>query len=413
MINFVGQIHIFRMNTQEIRIEDYTYSLPEEKIAKYPLENRSDSKLLIYKNGITEDSFYNLPSLLPKDSLLVFNNTKVIQARILFEKKTGAKIEVFCLEPIDPSDISLAFQVTQKTTWKCIVGNSKKWKDGKLSLTVNIRNKDVLLSIERKGLSDDAQLIEFSWDISDITFGELLDAIGNTPIPPYLNRKSEQIDSLRYQTVYSNHKGSVAAPTAGLHFTKEILQQITSNNIKTAHVTLHVGAGTFKPVKSDRIGEHEMHIEHFFVDVKTLNLLLEHEGNITSTGTTTMRTLESLYWLGVKLLKGSNELFIDQWEPYELPQHYTFKESINKLKAYLVDQEKLMLESYTGIMIAPGYEFKVVDRLITNFHQPNSTLLLLVSAFIKGDKWKEIYNYALNHDFRFLSYGDSSLLYRG
>ncbi len=401
------------MQTQKIRIEEYTYDLPDNKIAKYPLENRSDSKLLVYDKDIREDKFCNIASLLPCNSLLLFNNTKVIQARLMFQKETGAKVEVFCLEPIEPADISMAFQAKQNAVWKCIVGNSKKWKDGTLNKIVNINGSEVCLSISRKEILEDAQIIAFSWNNADVTFGDLLDAMGDTPIPPYLNRKSEELDTHRYQTVYSNHKGSVAAPTAGLHFTENILSKIAANNIKTGHVTLHVGAGTFKPVKSDSIGDHEMHIEHFFVDVDTLNVILEYEGNITSTGTTTVRTLESLYWLGVKILEGSDEFFINQWDAYSLPQHYSLKEAMGGLKEYLSNLDKTTLESYTGILIAPGYEFKVIDRLITNFHQPNSTLLLLVSAFTKDDNWKKIYDYALHNDFRFLSYGDSSLLYKG
>ncbi len=400
------------MNTPEIKIKDYTYELPEDRIAKYPLTNRSDSKLLVYNNGITEDQFHNISSYLPKNSLLVFNNTKVIQARLLFQKETGAKIEIFCLEPIEPADIAVAFQVKKKTTWKCIVGNSKKWKSGSLFQDLNINNEIVKVSVSRKQTLEDAQYIDFEWDNDSVAFGDILDAMGNTPIPPYLNRQSEELDTTRYQTVYSQHKGSVAAPTAGLHFTDNILKGIQENNIELGKVTLHVGAGTFKPVKTESIGDHEMHIEHFFVDLNTLDLLLKHEGNITSTGTTTVRTLESLYWLGVKLLEGSDELFINQWDAYQLPQHYTFKEAFLKLKEFLKSQDKNTLESYTGILIAPGYEFKVVNQLITNFHQPNSTLLLLISAFTGGDKWKEIYNYALANDFRFLSYGDSSLLFR-
>ncbi|WP_142532204.1 S-adenosylmethionine:tRNA ribosyltransferase-isomerase [Saccharicrinis carchari] len=401
------------MNTQDIKIEHYTYLLPEHRIAKYPLKERSDSKLLIYNKGIREDKFCNIPSLLPSKSLLLFNNTKVIQARVLFKKETGAQIEVFCLEPVQPADISMAFEAKTKSVWKCIVGNSKKWKDGKLYKNIAHAGKTIRLAISRKQTLEDAQVIEFEWDNNEVSFGEVLEAIGKTPIPPYLKRESEQLDTLRYQTIYSNYKGSVAAPTAGLHFTKEILNQLYDRGIKTGNVTLHVGAGTFKPVKSKSIGEHEMHTEHFFVDMETLNLILEYKGNITSTGTTTVRTLESLYWLGVKLLEGNKDLFINQWDAYQLPKHYSLTEAIGKLKAYLIDNDYSTLESYTGILIAPGYEFKVVDRLITNFHQPNSTLLLLVAAFTKGEAWKKIYEYALNNDFRFLSYGDSSLLYKG
>ncbi|GAF02304.1 S-adenosylmethionine:tRNA ribosyltransferase-isomerase [Saccharicrinis fermentans DSM 9555 = JCM 21142] len=401
------------MNTQAIRIEDYTYELPENKIAKYPLQNRSDSKLLVFNQNIREYSFNDISSLLPPNSLLLFNNTKVIQARLNFQKQTGANIEIFCLEPVEPSDIAMIFQAKEKATWKCIVGNSKKWKEGSLSRDIYVNGTEVHLSISREKNMEDTQLIQFCWNSKDVSFGDLLDAIGNIPIPPYLNRKSEAIDTFRYQTVYSNHKGSVAAPTAGLHFTDEILAQIRKNNIHTAPVTLHVGAGTFKPVKSALIGEHEMHIEHFFVDMPTLDLILKYEEDITSVGTTTVRTLESLYWLGVKLLENKNELYVNQWDAYHLPQHYNLQEAIGRLKQYLIDEKRNILESHTGILIAPGYDFKVVNRLITNFHQPNSTLLLLVSAFTKGDNWKRIYDYALTHDFRFLSYGDSSLLYRG
>ena len=407
------RINLRMMNTQEIKIEDYSYELPDDKIAKYPLTNRSDSKLLVYNKSISEHKFEEIPALLPPNSLLLFNNTKVIQARLNFQKETGAHIEVFCLEPVEPADIAMIFQAKEKATWKCIVGNSKKWKEGSLTKTVYIDNKEVHLSITRQKVLEDAQHIEFCWDHKTVSFGDLLDAIGNIPIPPYLNRKSEDIDTFRYQTVYSNHKGSVAAPTAGLHFTDKILNQIRKNHIKTAPVTLHVGAGTFKPVKSKSIGDHEMHIEHFFVDMPTLDLILEYEGNLTCVGTTTVRTLESLYWLGVKLLENKTELFINQWDAYDLPQHYTVQEAIGRLKEHLLEENRTILASYTGILIAPGYNFKVVDRLITNFHQPNSTLLLLVSAFTKGEHWKDIYNYALNHNFRFLSYGDSSLLYRG
>jgi S-adenosylmethionine:tRNA ribosyltransferase-isomerase len=401
------------MHNPNINIKDYTYHLPEEKIAQYPLPKRSDSKLLVFNKTIQETNFSNIFTILPPDSLVVFNNTKVIQARLQFQKTTGASIEVFCLEPFNPTDINLAFQTKERCLWKCIVGNSKKWKSGPLHKKVSIGNSEIILTIERDKILDDAQIIAFHWDNQEISFGELLDAIGNIPIPPYLNRDTEDIDLDRYQTVYSHHKGSVAAPTAGLHFTPEILNDIKNKNIQIANITLHVGAGTFKPVKSENISEHEMHIEHFFVDHNTIDLLLKYENNITSTGTTTVRTLESIYWLGVKLLEGINELYINQWDAYNLPQHYTYKQSLKALKNHLVNNEQNTLESYTGILIAPTYNFKVVNRLITNFHQPNSTLLLLVAAFTKGSKWKEIYDYALNHDFRFLSYGDSSLLYKG
>lgn len=401
------------MDTQDIRIEHYTYTLPEDKIAKYPLEERSDSKLLIYHDGISEDKFCRIPFILPPYSLLLFNNTKVIQARMIFEKETGAKIEVFCLEPLEPADISMAFEAKQKSVWKCIVGNAKKWKEGELHKSIIWGDSTVHLHISKRETLDDTQIIEFNWDNKELTFGDLLDAMGKTPIPPYLNRQPELSDTLRYQTIYSNHKGSVAAPTAGLHFTEDILKQLEYRQIQTGHVTLHVGAGTFKPVKTECIGKHEMHIEHFFVKHDVLDLIVKYQGNITSTGTTTVRTLESMYWLGVKMLEGDTELYIKQWDAYSLPKHHSLNAAIGKLKSYLTENDITTLESYTGILIAPGYEFRVVDRLITNFHQPNSTLLLLVAAFTKGEAWKEIYDYALNNEFRFLSYGDSSLLYKG
>jgi len=396
----------------EIKIKDYTYTLPEEKIAKYPLSKRSDSKLLIFNKEITETTFSNIVDYLPKESLVVFNNTKVIQARLVFTKETGAKIEIFCLEPIEPSDINIAFQAKNTSTWKCIVGNSKKWKEGLLQQELTINNSRTIVKISRVDRKEDAQIIKFEWNSENISFGDILDAFGYTPIPPYLNRNSEEIDTKRYQTVYSQHKGSVAAPTAGLHFTDDIIKNLKNKGISTSNVTLHVGAGTFKPVKSETINEHEMHIEHFFVEKKTLLSILSHQGKITSTGTTSVRTLESIYWLGVKEIEQKNELYINQWDAYNLPQNYTLEESIKRLIDYMDNNNLNILESWTGILIAPGYNFKVVNQLITNFHQPNSTLLLLIAAFTKKDNWKKIYNYALNNKFRFLSYGDSSLLFR-
>ncbi len=400
------------MSKPNISIAEYTYHLPDERIAKYPLNERSDSKLLIFKDGeISESTFHQIDSYLPKNSLLTFNNTKVIQARMQFQKATGAQIEVFCLEPIEPADTNLVFQSTTECTWKCIVGNSKKWKSGILTKELNINNETITLNIERLAIEADAQMIKFTWD-KNCLFSNIIEAAGKIPIPPYLNRDTEDIDTNRYQTVYSHHKGSVAAPTAGLHFTAPILQRLKQKNIEQAYVTLHVGAGTFKPVKTDNISDHEMHIEHFFVEMDTLEYLLKYEGNITSTGTTTVRTLESIYWLGVKLLEGIDEFYIKQWDAYELPQHYSFAEAINALIKHLTNNQRVRIESHTGIMIAPGYTFKVVDRLITNFHQPNSTLLLLIAAFTEGNHWKSIYKYAMDHNFRFLSYGDSSLLYK-
>ncbi len=400
------------MNKPIISIQDYSYNLPQDKIAKYPLENRHDSKLLIYNKSINESNFINIHKYIPADSLVVFNNTKVIQARIQFQKTTGANIEVFCLEPVEPTDVNLVFQTKNGCSWKCIVGNSKKWKSGTLSKNIILNNQNITISINREQILDDAQIIRFNWNNDNITFGDILEHIGNIPIPPYLNRDTEEIDLARYQTVYSNHKGSVAAPTAGLHFTNDILSELHKNNIQTTDVTLHVGAGTFKPVKTEMISDHEMHTEHFFVEERTIDLLLKYENNITSTGTTTVRTLESLYWLGVKLLEGIEDFSISQWDPYNLPSHYSSNEALEKLKQHIKSKGTSVLQSFTGIMIAPGYEFKIVNRLITNFHQPNSTLLLLIAAFTKEDNWRKIYTYALENNFRFLSYGDSSLLFK-
>ncbi len=402
------------LEPKSIKIEDYNYNLPDNRIAKYPKNNRDASKLLIYKNtNISNDNFSNILSYLPPKSTLVFNNTKVIQARLKFEKETGAKIEIFCLEPITPSDYALAFQEKEKTSWKCIVGNSKKWKSGKLFKSINIDNKDIEISAERIEKYESAQLIEFTWNNKDISFGELLDAMGQTPIPPYLNRDSEDIDTKRYQTVYSKHKGSVAAPTAGLHFTNKIIENLKDIDIE--EITLHVGAGTFRPVKSETIDQHEMHTEHFIVTRKTIEAILNNIDNIISVGTTSIRTLESLHWIGVKIMSNynisSDKISISQWEAYQLNQEIEVKESLKAIINYLNRNELEKLITSTQIMIYPGYKFKVINGMITNFHQPKSTLLLLIAAFI-GDKWKNVYKYAMDNDFRFLSYGDSSILLR-
>ncbi len=404
------------LEPKSIKIEDYNYNLPDNRIAKYPKNNRDASKLLIYKNtNISNDNFSNILSYLPPKSTLVFNNTKVIQARLKFEKETGAKIEIFCLEPITPSDYALAFQEKEKTSWKCIVGNSKKWKSGKLFKSINIDNKDIEISAERIEKYESAQLIEFTWNNKDISFGELLDAMGQTPIPPYLNRDSEDIDTKRYQTVYSKHKGSVAAPTAGLHFTNKIIENLKDNDIDIEEITLHVGAGTFRPVKSETIDQHEMHTEHFIVTRKTIEAILNNIDNIISVGTTSIRTLESLHWIGVKIMSNynisSDKISISQWEAYQLNQEIEVKESLKAIINYLNRNELEKLITSTQIMIYPGYKFKVINGMITNFHQPKSTLLLLIAAFI-GDKWKNVYKYAMDNDFRFLSYGDSSILLR-
>jgi len=402
------------MNPKNINIEEYTYPLTNEMIAKYPLPKRDESKLLVYKNDeISENIFKNISEYLPENSLLVANNTKVIRARLEFFKETGARIEIFCLEPYQPSDYVLSFASTTDCEWTCIVGNSKKWKNGILKKDIEIDNKQVTLQAERVESSGESNIIKFIWDNNNITFSDILENSGNIPIPPYLNRKSEDSDLKTYQTIYSKHKGSVAAPTAGLHFTDDVFASLKQKNIKLHEVTLHVGAGTFKPVKSETIGEHNMHTEHFIITAETIPPLIENLGNITAVGTTTVRTLESLYWLGVKLIEGkindNEELFLQQWEAYELPQNISVTDALNTLHQRVLKSNADYVNANTAIMIAPGYNFKIIDRLITNFHQPKSTLLLLISAFT-GDNWHKIYDYAVNNNFRFLSYGDSCFL---
>lgn len=398
------------INPKNIRIEEYSYNLPDERIAKYPLSERDQSQLLVYDKGeVSKNQFKNIYEYIDSDTTLVFNNTKVIQARLKFYKETGAGIEIFCLEPVEPSDYVLAFQQTEKITWKCIVGNLKKWKAGILTQIVSIEGSDIKLNASRIRREGNSQIIEFTWNNKNISFSEILENIGNTPIPPYLNRDSENIDKDRYQTIYSKQKGSVAAPTAGLHFTEQVLDKLKVKNIKVEEVTLHVGAGTFRPIKSETIDDHEMHTEHFVVEKQTLIDLLK-SNHITTVGTTSVRTIESLHWLGVKLLTHDFlDAHISQWEAYELSNDITKSESLQALVNYLDEKKITHLHASTQIMIFPGYEFKLVDRLITNFHQPKSTLLLLIAAFI-GDDWEKVYDYALNNDFRFLSYGDSSIL---
>lgn len=402
------------MNTKHIKISDYNYSLPESRIAKYPVAERDHSKLLIYRHGeVTEDVFYNLPHYLPKGSLMIFNNTKVIQARIHFRKETGALIEVFLLEPSEPADYEQMFQTNKQCSWQCLVGNLKKWKEGKLSRTFCVKGHELTLTAQRIGEVHTAQLIKFEWNNEQVSFAEILDAIGELPIPPYLNRETEERDKTTYQTVYSKIKGSVAAPTAGLHFTNHVLEEIDKTGIEREELTLHVGAGTFKPVKSEEIAGHIMHTEYISVHKQTLEKLVNHQAQAIAVGTTSVRTLESLYYMGVRLSQNPNateeELHIDQWEPYETQPTLEPIEALKQIIAYLERNHMNTLHSSTQIIIAPGYEYKIVKMLVTNFHQPQSTLLLLVSAFVHGD-WRKIYNYALEHDFRFLSYGDSSLL---
>jgi len=401
--------------TQQIRIEEYDYPLPDERIAKFPLAKRDESKLLLYKDGqVSESVFKHIADYLPAGSLLVYNNTRVIQARLLFQKATGARIEVFCLEPAEPHDYALIFQQTERCSWICLVGNLKKWKDGLLTKKVTIQGEEVILSAEKKESHGDSHRIEFTWNNPKYTFADLLDAAGVLPIPPYLHRETEKSDLVTYQTVYSKIKGSVAAPTAGLHFTPEVLADVDAHGIGREEVTLHVGAGTFKPVKSETIEGHEMHTEFISVRRSSIERIQKNLGKIIAVGTTSVRTLESLYYIGVKLTSHpdatSEELVVNQWMPYEAENNrIPVAEALQHILDYLDRHQADKLVTATQIIIAPGYEFKIVRGIITNFHQPKSTLLLLISAFVKGN-WRTIYDYALSHDFRFLSYGDSSLL---
>lgn len=400
--------------TEQIRIEEFNYPLPDERIAKFPLTKRDESKLLVYRNGkIDEAVFKQLSDYLPQGSMLVYNNTRVIQARMLFQKETGAQIEVFCLEPVIPHDYALVFQQTESCSWLCLVGNLKKWKEGALHKTIRMDDKEVVLSAERIKTTGDSHLVRFSWNNPQVTFAELLDAAGILPIPPYLHRETRESDLQTYQTVYSKIKGSVAAPTAGLHFTPEVLAGLDVKGFTREEVTLHVGAGTFKPVKSEVIGDHEMHTEFISVRRSAIDNIRTNLGRIIAVGTTSVRTLESLYYMGRTLVNNpdatSEELVVTQWTPYNDTEEVTAHEALTALLDYLERNQTDTLLSATQIMIAPGYEFKIVKGIITNFHQPKSTLLLLISAFVNGN-WKSIYNYALDNDFRFLSYGDSSLL---
>ena len=400
------------MNIPNINITDYTYDLPDNRIAKYPLKNRDASKLLIYKNSeISQAVFSDLPEIIPHNSLLVFNNSKVIRARLKFQKETGATIEIFCLEPIVPADVQQAFETTKTTQWKCIIGNAKRWKTGVLSQEIDIKGNKTTVSVEKKKQNGQSYIIEFSWDSKKLSFADIIQNIGTVPIPPYLNRKSESVDDKRYQTVYSKHKGSVAAPTAGLHFTNGLLNKLQQEKTSILNITLHVGAGTFKPVQSKTIADHDMHTEHFVVEYDALEEILQKRDRVIAVGTTTVRTLESLYWLGVKLLDGADiSEGIHQWDPYNLPDNYSVEETLTALKDYMKKNKLSYFNSKTAIIIVPGYNFKIVKTLITNFHQPKSTLLLLIGAFI-GETWRDVYNYASENDFRFLSYGDSSILF--
>jgi len=398
-----------------INIEEFKYELPEERIAQYPVKERDSSKLLLYKKGkLAEDVFSNIADHLPTGSLLVFNNTKVIRARLLFRKETGAVVEIFCLEPLLPSDYEQSFGSKKPVEWKCIIGNLKKWKSGAISLTFFFRGKKHELKAEKVKPEGEAWRIRFLWDNESISFSEVTEAAGHIPLPPYVKRDDEKEDNIRYQTVYSSIKGSVAAPTAGLHFTERVLSTIYIKGVKRADLTLHIGAGTFKPVKTNFISEHEMHCEHFFVTRELLETLISFSGRIIAVGTTSVRTLESLYWLGNKIIRSKEcetEMTVEQWDPYRVESDISSGESLEALLEWMKRKGTDIINGSTTLMIVPGYRFRIVSGIVTNFHQPGSTLLLLISAFT-GDNWKGIYRYALEKGFRFLSFGDSSLLLR-
>lgn len=404
------------MNTidkvRNIRISDYNYPLPDHRIAKHPLAAREQCKLLCYKVGgeISEGHFYDVPAVLPEKAMLVYNNTRVINARLRFRKATGSTIEIFCLEPVAPCDYQLIFQTTQSCTWLCLVGNSKRWKQGPLTQEIEVDGKTVTLEANRGERRGNSFEIEFSWN-GGVTFASILEAIGEIPIPPYLNRGTESTDSADYQTVYSHIDGSVAAPTAGLHFTDEVLAECDKRGITRRELTLHVGAGTFQPVKSENIGEHEMHHEFISVQRSLLVDLINAEGPVVAVGTTSVRTLESLYYVGQVLETNPDAdeemLTVKQWMPYSTPCEISTKKALQNVVDYL---DRHHAEAYMGstqLMIAPGFQYRIISGMITNFHQHQSTLLLLVSAFVGADHWRAIYDYALDHDFRFLSYGDA------
>ena len=408
-------------NPRHIRISDYQYELPDDRIAKFPMARRDQSRLLIYNKGeVGEDVFCHLPGYLPKGALMVFNNTKVIQARMHFRKAdangehTGALIEVFLLEPAEPADYEQMFQTTGHCAWYCLVGNLKKWKEGPLTRELTVNGLQLTVKATRGALHGTSHRIDFEWD-AQMSFAEVIDVMGELPIPPYLNRETQDSDKTTYQTVYSKIKGSVAAPTAGLHFTPEVLADLDAHSIEREELTLHVGAGTFKPVKSELMEGHEMHTEYVSVRRETITKLLSHDCQAIAVGTTSVRTLESLYYMGVKVMRNpeltEGQLHVSQWEPYHTGDcpRCDAVEALRALADWMDARRMDVLHSSTQIIICPGYDYKIVRMLVTNFHQPQSTLLLLVSAFVGGD-WRKIYDYALTHGFRFLSYGDSSLL---
>ncbi len=396
------------MPLPEINLKDYHYTLPDHRIAKYPLENRDHSRLLHYAAGSIDDKrFYELPDLLPKDALLVFNNTRVIPARLIFQKETGAQIEIFLLQPLAPSTvIPIAMETTAAATWQCMIGNAKRWKeDQKLTRELTINHQTVTLTASRK----EGNAVQLEWTGADVRFVDIVEAAGQVPLPPYLNRKATDEDKPRYQTVYSKKEGAVAAPTAGLHFTDEVLQNLSRRGIHQEYLTLHVSAGTFQPIKVDDVTQHPMHSEQIIITLENINRLMEAE-KIIVVGTTSMRTLESLYWYGVKILNGNTVFSLKKLVAYQSYEHLPSREeSLAAVKNLMLTEGKTELIGETEIFIFPGYEFKMCDGLITNFHQPGSTLILLIAAFV-GEDWKKIYDHALSGDYRFLSYGDSSLL---
>lgn len=405
-----------KSEAQSLKISNYDYNLPEDRIAKYPLKQRNKSKLLLYRDSeISTNAFDDLISLVPEGSLMIFNNTKVIHARLFFRKSTGAAIEIFCLSPHDPVDYQICFEQREKVVWNCMIGNSKKWKDDALQLEIDVEGSTVTLVAKKISQSVLGTQVEFTWSDDRYTFSQLLDEAGKLPIPPYLNRDSEQEDDETYQTVYSEVEGSVAAPTAGLHFTPEVMSALHNKNIKTDYVTLHVGAGTFRPVKSETLQDHHMHSEFLVISRKIIQELIDNIDNIIVVGTTSMRTIESLYYIGKQIVNDKSihptRFFVSQWEPYQEESDVSPKDALKAISQYMDTHGLDNIYSETEIIIVPGYKFKFAKGLVTNFHQPQSTLLLLISAFVGGD-WKSIYNYALDNEYRFLSYGDSSLLWR-
>ncbi len=399
---------------KNIKISDFSYALPDSKIAKYPLANRDLSKLLVWQNGrITESVFNRCIEYLPEGSQLVFNNTRVIHARLFFRKETGSKIEIFCLEPVEPTDYQLVFQQKKEVTWKCLVGNAKKWKEGILTRQIEIAGENITLKAEKTAQSENTFQIRFSWD-KPFSFAEIIEHIGILPIPPYLNRETEDNDEETYQTVYAKIDGSVAAPTAGLHFTEPVFDALKTKGISTHEITLHVGAGTFQPVKAETIDGHTMHRETVIFPKSVIEKFRQNPEQIIAVGTTSVRSLESLYWLGLQL---ENDTFnpknpeIGQWEAYETQAIISFSKALQNISVYLESKNLSEIQFSTRIIILPGYDFKVISGMFTNFHQPQSTLLLLIAAFLGGD-WMKVYDYSLANNFRFLSYGDSNLYLR-